>query len=134
MERLKRNLISDTVALLLASLMLISSLAFLQKNISYAAGNNMTFVTGQTITFSSNTEMTFKTDVSMEFESGVSMTFGTGVKIMFFVNVPMLEYCTSGQMMSGSLPEPCTWWELLDLGTMQPTGIEFHVEIGRAHV
>jgi len=128
MERLKRNLISDTVALLLASLMLISSLAFLQKNISYAAGNNMTFVTGQTITFSSNTEMTFKTGVSMEFESGVSMTFGTGVKIMFFVNVPILEYCTIGQMMSGSLPEPCTWWELLDLGTMQPTGIEFHVD------
>jgi len=128
MERLKRNLISDTVALLLASFMLISSLTFLPTNTGYAAGSNMTFVTGQTITFSSNTEMTFKTGVSMDFSSGVSMSFGTGVRIVFFVNVPMLDYCTVGMMLQGILPEPCTWWELLDLGTMQPTGIEFHVD------
>lgn len=120
-ERLKRKLSLNAVALLLVSLMLVSSLTSLSSHIGYGQtpGSSMTFTSGKIINFSSTTEMTFT--------SSTSMKFGTGTTIMFVSPSGIIEPCATCMLiLPGSLPSYCTWWELFYNG--QRLGIEFHVD------
>jgi hypothetical protein len=103
---LKKNISADAVALLLISLMLLSSLTFLSSNIAHGQGD-------------------------ITFWSGVSMRFGTGIQIQFIdLNGDgMLEPCDYCQWISGIMPPTeCSWWEVLD-SQGSPTGFEFHVDV-----
>jgi hypothetical protein len=122
MEKLKRNISSNAVALLLVSVMLLSSLTF-TSSLIHAQGDNITFTSGTTMSFTSNTEMTITSDVSMRFGTGIQMQFidmdGDGV----------LEPCDYIMVNPaiGYLPPYCSWWEVLD-SQGNPTGYEFHVD------
>ena len=120
---MKKNLVADTMALLLISLMLINSLTFISSNVSYAYDNSMTFTSDETINFSSTTEMSFW--------SGETMWFGTGIRMQFIETIPdgVLEPCDYVMVLwpAGYIPPECSWWEVLDdLGN--PTGFEFHAD------
>jgi len=122
MERLKKNLSSNAVALLLISLILLSSLTFLSSNIAYGQGN---------ITFTSGNRIDFHSSIGMTFWSGVSMKFGTGIQ-MQFIDLDgdgMLISCDYIHIMwpEGYLPPVCSWWEVLD-SQGYPTGYEFHID------
>jgi hypothetical protein len=121
MEKLKKNISSNAVALLLISLMLLSSLTFLSSNIAYGQ-ENITFSSGNRIDFHSHTGMTFW--------SGVSMKFGTGIQIQFieYDSDGVLEACEYLGVMwpVGYTPPECSWWEVLD-SMGHPMG-EFHVD------
>jgi len=127
---LKKRIRPNAIALLLVSMMLVSSLAFFQINTA-TAQSPMAFTTGETISFGSNADMTFW--------SGQSFRFGTGIKIQFVEQVPngILQACDYMLVLNpqGFVVPPCSWWELLDpLG--QPY-IEFHVDFsepGRFHI
>ena len=121
-RKMKRNLSSSAVALLLVSVMLLSSLTF-TSNLIYAQGDNITFTTGTTMSFTSNTEMTITSDVSMRFGTGIQMQF------IDFDGDGVLEPCDYIMVNPaiGYLPPSCSWWEVLDLQG-NPTGYEFHVD------
>ncbi|MCJ7719195.1 hypothetical protein MUO69_04625, partial [Candidatus Bathyarchaeota archaeon] len=118
---MKKSLRFDAVSLLFIAMLLTGSLGLLLPNTVYAQGD-MTFTTGKTITFTSNTDMAFW--------SGISMTFGTGIQMQFFdpTQDGILQYCDWLEIWwpVGYLPEPCSWWEVLDPAG-QPIG-EFHVD------
>jgi len=132
MERLKKNLSSNTIAFLLISLMFISSLTILSPNIAYAQ-ESMTFTSGEKIDFTSDIEMTFKGYTSMQFWSGVEMKFGTNITIQFIELEPdgWLVGCDILQIIWSWPPNylipQCSWWEVIDPATGEPLG-EFHVD------
>lgn len=126
MENLKKNLSPNAVSLVFIAL-LLSSLILWSPNISHAQGA-MTFTSGNTVSFHSDTEMTFKSGVSMTFWSGIKMGFGTGIQTMFSAPTGWIQVCTDYTVIAGSIPWACSWWELLDQATGQPTGVEFHVD------
>jgi len=127
MERLKKKLNGSSIASLLISMLLIS-LLMLSFSSTVHAQEDMTFVTGEKINFSSNTEMEFKSDESMVFWSGVEMRFGTGYQLQFWAPQGIIMACGDYYTVSGDLPWECSWWEVLDQYTGEPTGVEFHVD------
>ena len=127
---MKKNLSLNAVALLLVSLMLISSLTSLTSNISNAQpGSNITFTTGSTIGFTSTTTMTFQPET-------MSFKFGTGI-IITFIESPLtppppdgvLSPCDWIQVTQppGYVPQPCSWWEVFDPLTGKSLG-EIHID------
>ena len=132
MEKLKKNISSNAAALLLVSLMLISSLAILSPNVAYAQ-ESMTFTSGEKINFTSDTEMEFKSYNEMQFWSGVKMKFGSSITIQFIETEPdgILAQCDVLQIIWSMPPEywpqPSSWWEVIDPKTGEPLG-EFHID------
>ena len=130
MEKLTKNLSSNASALILVSLMLASSLAFLPFNVAYAENGNMSFTSGEKIDFTTDVEMTFKDYTSMVFESGVEMAFQSGIVMLVFeLSDGWLEPCDLLRVVEpeGFLPEECSWWEAIDMYTGELLG-EFHVD------
>jgi hypothetical protein len=129
MEKLKNNLRFNAVSLLFIALLLSSSLILWSPNIAHAQGA-MTFTSGDTVNFHSNTQMTIKSNIGMTFWSGIEMGFGTGIQTKFTLPASgMVEPCTTYTIIAGwALPTYCTWWELLNQTTGNPTGYEFHVD------
>lgn len=123
MERLKKNISSNAVALLLISLMLLSSLTFLSSNISYAQ-ENITFTSGVTMGFTSTQTMTFQPET-------MSFKFGTGIRMQFQEVVPdgLLMGCDYILVSwpPGYMPPMCSWWEVFDPLTGKPLG-EIHID------
>jgi hypothetical protein len=124
---LKKNLSLNAVALLLVSLMLVSSLTSLTSNISNAQPeSDMTFTTGSTIGFTSTTTMTFQSET-------MSFKFGTGIIIEFIEFSPpidgLLYPCDWIQVMMppGYVPLLCSWWEVFDPLTGKTLG-EIHFD------
>jgi len=134
MERLKKNLNSSAIAILLVSLMLISSFTIMSSYITYAQPDNMTFTSGETISFTSDTEMTFKGYTSMQFWSGEAMKFGTNITIQFIELEPdgILVQCDWLRIIwswpPGYIPPECSWWEVIDPSTGELLG-EFHIDL-----
>jgi len=130
---LKKNLRFYAIAMLLVSLMLVSSLTLFSSNMGFAQEDTMTFTSGEKINFSSTTEMTFKSPTKMTFGTNVTMKFGTGIRIGFIESIPngILEPCDWIQIIwtwpEGYVPLPCSWWEALDPYTGEPIG-EFHID------
>jgi len=123
MEKLKKNLSSNAVALLLISLMLLSSLTFLSSNIAYGQGN-ITFTSGVTMGFTSTQTMTFQPET-------MSFKFGTGIRMQFQEVIPdgMLMGCDLILVSwpPGYMPPMCSWWEVFDPLTGKPLG-EIHID------
>jgi hypothetical protein len=123
MERLKKNLSFNAVALLLISLMLLSSLTFLSSNIAYGQ-ENITFTSGVTMDFTSTQTMTFRPD-------DISMKFGTGIRMQFQEVMPdgLLMGCDLILVSwpPGYTPPECSWWEVFDPLTGKPLG-EIHID------
>lgn len=124
---MKKNLSLNAVALLLVSLMLISSLTSLTSNISNAQPeSNITFTTGSTIGFTSTTTMTFQSET-------MSFKFGTGIIIEFIEFSPPIDgnlsACDWIQVILplGYVPQPCSWWEVFDPLTGKALG-EIHID------
>ncbi len=90
--------------------------------------DTMTFTSGEKVTFSSNVEMTVKSTTQMTFRSNITMKFGTGIRIQFMAPSGIIQPCDTYNIVSGLLPAPCSWWELIDQVSGKPTGIEFHVD------
>jgi len=133
---LKKNVSTSAIALLFALLMLISSLAILSSNVSYAQPSSMTFTSGEKIDFTSDTEMQFKDYTSMQFWSGVEMKFSSGIEMLVVEGALQppnpdgwLEACDVIIVVEplGYLPPECSWWEVIDMHTGALLG-EFHVD------
>jgi len=127
---MKKTFTSSVDAVLLVSLMLLSSVTMLSLNIVHAQ-SDMTFTSGEKINFTTDTEMTFKSGISMQFWSGVSMKFSSTIKMQFVEMMDgdgYLEPCDQFRVIwpVGFLPRECEWWEVVD-STGKPLG-EFHVD------
>ena len=90
--------------------------------------DTMTFTSGDTINFTSTTEMTVKSTISMTFRSNITMKFGTGIRMQFMAPSGVIAECELYEVVSGPLPWECSWWELINQTTGEPTGVEFHVD------
>jgi hypothetical protein len=122
-RKMKRNISSNAGALLLISLILLSSLTFLSSNISYAQ-ENITFTSGVTIGFTSTQTMTFQPET-------MSFIFGTGIRMQFQEVIPdgVLMGCDLILVSwpPGYTPPECSWWEVFDPLTGKPLG-EIHID------
>lgn len=118
---MKKTFSAKAVSMSLTLLMIVSSLAILPFNKLYAQQPDT---------------MTFKSPTTMQFWSGEKMSFGTNVTAQF-VEYPgpgdlKLYPCELIQIIwpPGYIPYQCSWWEVIDPITGQPTGMEFHLDGG----
>jgi len=120
---MKRNISSNAVALLLISLMLLGSLAFLSSNVAYGQ-ENITFTSGVKMGFTSTNTMTFQPET-------MSFKFGTGIRMQFQEVIPdgLLMVCDYILVSwpPGYMPPMCSWWEVFDPLTGKPFG-EIHID------
>ncbi len=125
------NKSAKATAILIVSLILISSFAALPFDVGYSQEDEMTFTTGEKISFTSTEEMTFKHPESMQFWSGVQMKFRTNITMQFVEVVPdgVLYACDWIQIIwpTGYIPPECSWWEVIDPDTGKGLG-EIHID------
>lgn len=131
MEVLRRNISTNTIAIVLFLLMLISTFAALTPSITQAQPDSMTFTTGERIEFTSTTEMQFKTNNTIQFSSGVKMKFQTNVT-MHFIELDgngLLMQCDWIRVFypAGYIPPECSWWEVIDPTSGRELG-EIHID------
>ncbi len=127
-----KKTIGSATALVLTLLTLLGSLPLLQTNISYGQPSDMTFTSGDRIGFTSTVEMAIKSPLTMDFGSNQTMNFTSGTKMQFIDGNGdgLLMQCDWIQIVypGGYLPDPCSWWEVLD-PSGKPTGWEFHIDL-----
>ena len=114
---MKKNISNSAFAVLLISLMLLSSFTLTSLNLTHAQGSNLIFSSGETIDFTSTTTMTFQPD-------SMTIKFGTGIEMEFEDVTPdgVLMPCDYIRVLKpiGYIPPQCSWWEVFDPITMKP--------------
>ena len=109
---------ANTIAILIVSLMLISSFGTVSFDVGYGQEGEMTFTTGERIGFTSTAVMGFKDPESMQFWSGVQMQFSTNTTVHFTELSPdgILQPCDILIVVwpAGYEPLYCSWWTVID--------------------
>jgi hypothetical protein len=139
----KQRAIFSTIATLFMILLLSTSIAPMTASVTSSQTNlgdinreaplqsEMTFTSGETISFTSTESMTISTGNTMQVWSGVEMNFTSTIRMQFMEVAPdgVLVQCDWLLVTTpaGYLPDPCSWWEVLDPTTGKPLG-EFHVD------